>query len=85
MNFVEKSSAEKRQGRSQSHPIAPEILAVITAAATAILGAHIKIASVELDNGHNVSASRWTRQGRSSIQTSHNLRTNRQPRGSAGR
>jgi len=74
----------KSEARSVTHPVAPEILAVIVAAATAMLGRQLHIMSIELQHGHHDSASRWTRQGRSSIQASHNLRTNRQPRGPAG-
>jgi hypothetical protein len=85
MKFVGKGADGKGRGYSETHLIAPEILAVITAAATAMLGPNLRIASVAFEHKHNASTSRWTRQGRSSIQTSHNLRTNRQPRGSAGR
>ena len=57
--------------------IAPEILAVIAAAATAMLGTNIRISSVELLHSPSASASRWTRQGRANVQASHNLRTKR--------
>ncbi len=57
--------------------IAPEILAVIAAAATAMLGANLRIGSVELLNSSSASVSRWTRQGRANVQASHNLRTKR--------
>ena len=57
--------------------IAPEILAVIAAAATAMLGGNLRIGSVEMLNAHSASVSRWTRQGRANVQASHNLRTKR--------
>jgi hypothetical protein len=75
---------DKFEPGSPTAPIAPEILAVIVAAATGVLGRHLHITSIELQHEHTDSASRWTRQGRSSIQASHNLRTNRQSRGRAG-
>jgi hypothetical protein len=57
--------------------IAPEILAVIAAAATAMLGTNLRISSVELMRASSDSVSRWTRQGRANVQASHNLRTKR--------
>ncbi len=57
--------------------IAPEILAVIAAAATAMLGANLRIGSIELLHSTSDSVSRWTSQGRANVQASHNLRTKR--------
>ena len=57
--------------------IAPEILAVIAAAATVMVGANIRIGTVELQHSTSGSVSRWTRQGRANVQASHNLRTKR--------
>jgi hypothetical protein len=57
--------------------IPAEILAVIVAAATAFLGADIRILSAQMQHSPNESVSRWTRQGRASVQASHNLRTRR--------
>jgi hypothetical protein len=57
--------------------IAPEILAVIAAAATAVLGTHLRIGSIELMHAPSATVSRWTRQGRAHVQASHNLRTRR--------
>jgi hypothetical protein len=81
MAIVVTSADSKSAVGAETHPIAPQILAAIAAAAIAVLGgAQIRIASVYLEQGQDGSASRWTRQGRSSVQASHNLRTNRQPR-----
>jgi hypothetical protein len=50
--------------------IDPETLAAIVAAAAAFLGKRFQLLSVT-DRGQ---ASRWTRQGRASVQASHNVR-----------
>ncbi len=57
--------------------IEPEILAVIAAAATALLGTNLRIGSVERMHAPSHSVNRWTRQGRANVQASHNLRTKR--------
>jgi hypothetical protein len=58
---------------SEEEEIPAEILAAIAAAATAFLGRNIRMLSVS----HGEQVSRWTRQGRASVQASHNLRTKR--------
>jgi hypothetical protein len=58
---------------SDKEEIPPEILAVIAAAATAFLGKNFRLLSVS----HGEQVSRWTRQGRASVQASHNLRSKR--------
>ena len=58
---------------SEKEEIPPEILAAIAAAAAAFLGKRFHLLSVS--NGEQVS--RWTRQGRATIQASHNLRKKR--------
>lgn len=57
--------------------IPPEILAVIAAVATAFLGAEFRIRTLELVNPSRESVSRWTRQGRATVQASHNFRPKR--------
>jgi hypothetical protein len=71
------SKAARDDAGLEEERIAPEILAVIAAAATAMLGTNIRIGSVELLHSPSASASRWTRQGRANVQASHNLRTKR--------
>ena len=58
---------------SEKEDIPPEILAAIAAAATVFLGKNLCLLSVS----HPQQLSRWTRQGRASVQASHNLRTKR--------
>jgi hypothetical protein len=65
------ASADIRQA---DDPMKPEMLAVITAAATAFLGKAPRIRSARLMPVHQL-ASAWTQQGRMIVQTSHNLRT----------
>ncbi len=69
--------AAKDAVKPEAERIAPEILAVIAAAAMAMLGTNLRIGSVELMHASSDSVSRWTRQGRANVQASHNLRTKR--------
>lgn len=69
--------ASKQAANSSEREIPPEILAAIIAAATVFLGTHFRIRSLELLHSHGESVSRWTRQGRVSIQASHNPRSKR--------
>lgn len=69
--------ASKHAANSTEREIPPEIVAAITAAATVFLGTHFKIRSLELLHSHGESVNRWTRQGRASIQASHNPRSKR--------
>ena len=62
---------------AETEEIRPEILAVITAAATVVLGANLRIHSLELLHPPGESVSRWTRQGRATVQASHNIRPKR--------
>lgn len=64
-----------RPGKEDAIPA--EILAVIAAAATTFLGANLRLRSVELLHSPHESVSRWSRQGRASIEASHNLRSKR--------
>lgn len=65
-----------------SDAMTPELLAVITAAATAFLGKTPRIRSAKLVPVYpsglipvHASVSAWTQQGRMIVQASHNLRT----------
>ena len=58
---------------SEREAIPPEILAGIAAAATAFLGKNFRLLSVS----HGEQVSRWTKQGRTFVQASHNLRVKR--------
>ena len=57
----------------EKEEIPPEILAVIAAAAAAFLGKNFRLLSVS----HGEQVSKWTRQGRATVQASHNLRRKR--------
>jgi len=62
---------------TETEQIPPEILAVIAAAATAFLGANLRMMSAHILPSPHQPVSKWTRQGRASVQSSHNLRTKR--------
>lgn len=62
---------------AENEKIPPEILAVIAAAATAFMGPNLRILSAHMQQLPHESVSKWTRQGRASVQGSHNLRTKR--------
>jgi hypothetical protein len=72
-----KSAATTGEAGTAVEEVPPEILAVITAAAAVVLGKHLRIRSLELLHSSPESSSRWTRQGRASIQASHNTRPKR--------
>ena len=57
-------------------PIAPEILATITAATTAFLGRYAHIRSIRSLPAQQ-AVSPWSQQGRVFVQASHNLRSRR--------
>lgn len=57
--------------------ISAEIVAVIAAAATALAGRGIRIRSIDPPQSSHQRLSRWTQQGRASVQTSHNLKRKR--------
>ncbi|MGB7266630.1 MAG: hypothetical protein WBC92_14015 [Terracidiphilus sp.] len=56
--------------------VKPEIVAAMTAAATAFLGKKARIRSVQALPGAQDTAGAWAQQGRVIVQTSHNLRQN---------
>jgi len=61
----------------EEEEIPPEHLALIAAAATAFLGPNLRMRSVELLPSPHAQVSRWTRQGRTFVQASHNVRSKR--------
>jgi len=70
----ELAALKSSQGNAHvNEAIKPEVLAVITAAATAFLGKTPRIHSARLLPVHD-SVSAWTQQGRMIVQTSHNPR-----------
>ena len=54
-------------------PIPGEVLAAIVAAATVFLGKKLRIRGIAELRQMDEKTSRWTRQGRVLVQTSHNL------------
>ena len=54
--------------------VQPEMLAVITSAATAFLGKNARVRSARLTPAAQETVSPWSQQGRVVVQTSHNLR-----------
>jgi hypothetical protein len=55
----------------------PEIVAALTAAATAFLGKKARVRSAQLLPGEQENAGAWAQQGRVIVQTSHNMRPRR--------
>ena len=53
--------------------IPAELLAVIAAAATVFVGKRLRIRSIEQAASTSTTVSRWSRQGRVLVQSSHNL------------
>jgi hypothetical protein len=74
--IVETAAANDSVGQ-EGEQIPAETLAVIAAAATALLGNKLRIGRVELQRSPRESVSKWTQQGRASVQASHNLRSNK--------
>jgi hypothetical protein len=73
---IETASADNSAGFEEEQ-IPAVILAVIAAAAYAFLGQRVRIRGLELKRSPRESVSKWTQQGRTSVQTSHNLRSNK--------
>jgi hypothetical protein len=67
-------AAESEGGQKQESP-EPEIVAVLTAAATTFLGKKARVRSAQLAPADAGSAGAWAQQGRASVQTSHNPRS----------
>jgi len=65
---ADKEAGGKREG------VKPEIVAVLTAAATTFLGNKAHVPSANLLPSDSDSAGAWAQQGRVIVQTSHNLR-----------
>ena len=64
--------AEADESSQEGEPIPREILAAIAAAAV-FMGRRLHIRAVELLPATHERASRWSRQGRVTVQMSHNL------------
>jgi len=69
------SEQEEDQVTGESESVAPEIQAVIAAAAVAAVGQNATVRSVRSVPQHAVSP--WSQQGRALVQGSHNLRVRR--------
>jgi uncharacterized protein len=62
-------------GQAKQAQTKPEIVAALTAAATAFLGKKARVRSAQLlPNAQQDGAGAWAQQGRVIVQTSHNLR-----------
>ncbi|SPE21678.1 conserved hypothetical protein [Candidatus Sulfotelmatomonas gaucii] len=72
-DFAIVAPAKNDAGR-KNEPVKPEIVAAMTAAATAFLGKKARIRSAR--QVADESAGAWAQQGRVIVQTSHNLRPN---------
>lgn len=77
LNMKAAASAAREADAPEKEEIPAEILAVITAAATAFLGTNLRILSAQLQYSSHEQKSRWTRHGRAFVQASHNVRSKR--------
>ncbi len=68
------SAAEIEDGQKPESP-RPEIVAVLTAAASTFLGKKAHVRSAQLTPADAGSAGAWAQQGRAFVQTSHNPRS----------
>jgi hypothetical protein len=71
------SAAAENASEGQAAPVKPEIVAVLTAAATAFLGKKARVRSAQLLPNAPENAGAWAQQGRVIVQTSHNMRPTR--------
>jgi C4-dicarboxylate-specific signal transduction histidine kinase len=69
------SSAEENEAAKKKEPVKPEIVAALTAAATAFLGKKARIRSAQLLPAAQGNPGAWAQEGRVLVQTSHNLRS----------
>jgi hypothetical protein len=60
-------------GMNDKSPIPAETLAAIATAAAVFVGKRLRIRSIEQVDPGNARVSRWSRQGRVLVQSSHNL------------
>ena len=75
MNTLEAGASPPATIEDQRIPA--EIVAVIAAAATALLGRSSRIRSIDSLQSSQKRLSRWTQQGRTTVQASHNLKRKR--------
>ncbi|MGO9777811.1 MAG: hypothetical protein ACLPM3_14610 [Terracidiphilus sp.] len=68
------SASVETAGAPKPAETKPEIVAALTAAATAFLGKRARVRSAQPLPGAQDGAGAWAQQGRVSVQTSHNLR-----------
>jgi len=71
------SAAAENSGETRTSPVKPEIVAVLTAAATAFLGKKARVQSAQLLPTAQENGGAWAQQGRVIVQTSHNMRPGR--------
>lgn len=70
---TESSTTADNAAAADKAPIPGEILAAIVAAATVFAGRNLRIRAVEQLHSTHGSVSRWSRQGRVLVQSSHIL------------
>ena len=68
------NATENEGGQKQESP-EPEIIAVLTAAASTFLGKKAHVRSAQVTPAEPSSAGAWAQQGRAFVQTSHNPRS----------
>lgn len=68
-------SAAESERAAKERPAKPEIVAALTAAATAFLGKKARVGPAQLTPADQEGAGAWAQQGRVIVQTSHNLRS----------
>lgn len=76
-DVVAVSAAAEAADEPKTAPVKPEIVAALTAAATAFLGKKARVRSAQLLPATQENAGAWAQQGRMIVQTSHNMRPGR--------
>lgn len=74
---VAAAAAAEVEAQIERASIAPEILAVIVATATAFVGREIRLRSARLQPATAGAVNPWSQQGRAVVQASHNVRPRR--------
>jgi hypothetical protein len=74
---IEAAASTGETASQEPQGLAPETLAVITAAVTAFLGSNARVRSVSTMQPAIGAACAWSQQGRVFVQSSHNIRRGR--------
>lgn len=69
------AATASQAARPEDEEVTPEVMAVLAAAASAFLGAKVRVLSAKLLESPHRVVNAWSQQGRVFVQASHNLRS----------